>query len=319
MVCYLDVAEHDGAAVNGVALRVGADELPKSTSASATTSAARSRASSTSASAVASGPAWAGAPGARGPGAGAGSAAWPSRAATTSACWPASTLLRQRQALREARPSRRTSRSPTWRSSATRRWPCRAAHAEPACGSSTSSRWRRRPTRRSSPTGRAPATLAARVGASSCIARCARTSTSASSRWRPWTPDALAAAQSLYEVVARGGRARRDRGGHAHQPLRGSRTRGQTLHGRLGAHPPGARGPAGLPRDAPAPQPRCSRPALRRHRPLVQPAGVPPRAAAARGTGGRRGPPVSPRIRRSTRSSAADFAHNARQAQECSA
>jgi cation transport regulator ChaC len=28
MVCYLDVAEHDGAAVNGVALRVGADELP---------------------------------------------------------------------------------------------------------------------------------------------------------------------------------------------------------------------------------------------------------------------------------------------------
>ena len=64
------------------------------------------------------------------PGGGAASGAWPSRAATTSACWPASTSCASGGAS-SGSPSRRACRSPTCRSSATRRWPCRAAYVEP--------------------------------------------------------------------------------------------------------------------------------------------------------------------------------------------
>ena len=132
MVCYLDIAERDGAVVNGVALRVGADELPaldereRNYERREVTGPARRRPRRTRL-----GLRRAGAPGARGPGAGAASGAWPSRAATTSACWPASTCCASGGASR-CSPSRPTCRSRTSRSSTTRRWPCRAAHAEPS-------------------------------------------------------------------------------------------------------------------------------------------------------------------------------------------
>ena len=61
---------------------------------------------------------------------------------------------------------------------------------------------------------------------------------------------------------------------YARQPLRGARRRGRALPRRLGARPRRARRPARLPRHAPSPQRRRRRPPLRQPRALVEPADV---------------------------------------------
>ena len=83
--------------VNGVAFEVGADELPGLDARERNYERREVAGQLDVTSAGASGPTSAGAPAVPAPGAGAASGAWPSRAATTSACWPASTLLRQRR------------------------------------------------------------------------------------------------------------------------------------------------------------------------------------------------------------------------------
>ncbi len=92
MVCYLDIDERPDAVVNGVALKVGADELP------ALDARERNYERRDVAGQLERDTRWtrlglrrAAAPAGPAPGAGAASGAWPSRAATTSACWPAST------------------------------------------------------------------------------------------------------------------------------------------------------------------------------------------------------------------------------------
>ena len=130
MVCYLDIDERPDAVVNGVALKVGADELP---ALDARERNYERRDVAGQLNVRLGGRVWAYVgrrPAGPAPGAGAASGAWPSRAATTSACWPASTSCASGGASR-CSPSRRACRSPTCRSCATRRWPCRAAYVEP--------------------------------------------------------------------------------------------------------------------------------------------------------------------------------------------
>jgi cation transport regulator ChaC len=129
MVCYLDIAEREGAAVNGVALRVGAEELP------ALDERERNyerREVTGHLDVRLGGRIWAYIGGRAGRArARRGRRERRLAVASTSASWPASTCCASAGASRRS-PRPRACRWRSWRSSTTLRWPCRAVPADRA-------------------------------------------------------------------------------------------------------------------------------------------------------------------------------------------